>query len=51
MARIRNIRHTFRSTPEENKNLLKLVKESNTDITNLVNKLIKEELERLGGNK
>ena len=51
MARIRNIRHTFRSTSEENNNLLKLLKECNTDITNLVNKLIKEELERLGGNK
>ena len=51
MARIRNIRHTFRVTQTENEALLKLVEERNTDITNLVNKLIKEELERLGGNK
>lgn len=51
MARIRNIRHTLRVSTEENKDLLKLVKEYNTDITNLINKLIKEELERLGGNK
>ena len=51
MARIRNIRHTFRATNEENNNLLKLLKEYNTDITNLVNKLIKEELERLRGDK
>lgn len=51
MARIRNKQYGFRVTMEENKYLLKLLKEYNTDITNLVNKLIKEELERLGGNK
>ena len=51
MARTRNKQYCFRVTPEENYNLLKLLKESNTDITNLVNKLIKEELERLRGDK
>lgn len=51
MARIRNKQYGFRVTQEENKDLLKLLKEYNTDITNLVNKLIKEELERLGGTK
>lgn len=51
MARIRNKQYCFRVTPEENNNLLKLLKECNTDITNLVNKLIRKELERLGGRK
>ena len=51
MARIRNKQYGFRVTMEENKDLLKLLKEYNTDITNLVNKLIKEELERLRSEK
>ena len=51
MARTRNKQYCFRVTPEENNNLLKLLKECNTDITNLVNKLIKEEMERLRGEK
>lgn len=51
MARIRNKQYGFRVTMQENNGLLKLLKEYNTDITNLVNKLIKEELERLRGKK